>query len=157
MKSALEAKEMVRANASIDYMLTFTGAKISSVAQWGPLDPASRIASTDMELIPEGELSLDDFSEMVRQSEIDIRSLKRNIVALLSERDVVSLSDLLERYDAEQGLGTVVGYISLAQQHGKVVDESPCHIEWTGTDGERRHAQAPSIFFLRKDIHELEF
>jgi hypothetical protein len=157
MKSALDAKERVRANAGIDFMLTFTGAKISSVAQWGPLDPASRIASTDMELIPEGELSLDDFSEMVRQSEIDIRSLKKNIVALLSERDVVSLNDLLERYDAEQGLGTVVGYISLAQQHGKVVDESPCQIEWTGTDGERRHAQAPSIFFLRKDIHELEF
>lgn len=156
MKGALESKEKLRANAGIGYMLTFTGAKVSSIAQWGALDPASRIASTDMSLIPESELSLDDFASMVRQSEIDIRSLKQNIVSLLGERDVVSLNDLLERYDAEQGLGSVVGYISLAQQHGQVVDETPCQVEWTGGDGERRRAQAPSIFFLRKDVHELE-
>lgn len=156
MKGALDAKDKLRANAGIGYMLTFTGAKVSSIAQWGALDPASRIASTDMSLIPESELSLDDFASMVRQSEIDIRGLKQNIVSLLGERDVVSLNDLLERYDAEQGLGSVVGYISLAQQHGQVVDETPCQVEWTGGDGERRRAQAPSIFFLRKDIHELE-
>lgn len=156
MKAALETKDQIRANAGIGYVLTFTGAKVSSVAQWGPLDPASRIASTDMDVIPEGGLSLEDFADMVRQSEIDIRSLKKNILALLGEKDVVSLNDLLERYEAEQGLGSVVGYISLAQLHGTVVDSTPCQIEWTGGDGERRHAQAPSIFFLRKDIHELE-
>lgn len=156
MRGALDAKEKLRANGGIGYTLTFTGAKVSSVAQWGALDPASRIASTDMDLIPESDLSLEDFASMVRQSEIDIRGLKHNIVSLLGERDVVSLNDLLERYDAEQGLGSVVGYISLAQQHGQVVDATPCQIEWTGSDGERRRAQAPSIFFLRKDIHELE-
>lgn len=156
MKSALEAKDKVRANASIGFDLTFTGARVSSAAQWGPLDPASRIASTEMDVIPEGGISQEDFAEMLRQSEIDIRALKNNILSLLNEKDVVSLNDLLERYEAEQGLGTVVGYISLAQQHGQVVDATPCHIHWTGGDGELRYAQAPSVFFLRKDIHELE-
>lgn len=157
MKTALEAKDQVRANAGIGYTLTFTGARVSSAAQWGALDPASRINSADMQVIPEGGLSLADFADMVRQSEIDIRALKSNILTLLSQKDVVSLSDLLERFGAEQGLGSVVGYISLAQQHGNVVDTTPCQIEWTGSDGERRYAQAPSVFFLRKDSHELEY
>ncbi len=155
-RSALEAKEQLRTNANIGFSLTFTSARLSSAAQWGLFDPTTRVGDTTMELVPEGELSMQDISEMVRRSEIDLRSLKRNILSLFEDSEIVSLSDLLQRFDAEQGLGSVVGYISLATKHGQIINEHPFPIEWTGADGVRRSAQAPSVFFLRQNAHELE-
>jgi len=155
-RGALDAKEHVRANASVGFSLTFTGAKVSSAAQWGLLDPETRVGETAMDAIPDGALSLQDIAEMVRRSEIDLRSLKRNVLALFEDKEIVSLSELLQHYDADQGLGSVVGYISLAAKHGQIVNEHTTPISWTGADGVRRSAQAPSVFFLRSHAHELE-
>lgn len=155
-RGAMEVKDHVRTNANIGFTLTFTGARVSSVAQWGMFDPANRVGETSMEPVPQGNLSMQDIAEMVKRSEIDLRSLKSNILLLLEETQVVSLSDLLQRFDAEQGLGSVVGYISLGTKHGQVINEHPLSIEWTGADGVHRSAQAPSVFFLRQNAHELE-
>ena len=86
----------------------------------------------------------------------DSRGLKRNILALLEIKEVVSLAELLERFDAEQGLGSVVGYLSLAAKHGQVFDSQPCAIAWTGADGVRRQADAPAVFFRRERAHEFQ-
>jgi len=155
-RGALQVKDQVRANANIGFTLTSTGARVASVAQWGLLDPDMRMSDTTMEKVPEGELSMDEIAAMVRRSEIDLRGLKRNILALLEIKEVVSLAELLERFDAEQGLGSVVGYLSLAAKHGQVFDSQPCAIAWTGADGVRRQADAPAVFFRRERAHEFQ-
>lgn len=155
-RSAVQVKDQLRTNANIGFTLTSTGARVASVAQWGLLDPDLRMSDTTMEKVPEGELSADALAEMVLRSEIDSRTLKRNILALLEEKEVVSLAELLERFDAGQGLGSVVGYLSLAAKHGQVFDNQRCSIEWTGTDEIRRRADAPTVFFRRERAHEFK-
>jgi len=153
-RSAVQVKDQLRTTANIGFTLTSTGARVASTAQWGMLDPEMRMADTTMEKVPEGELSMDEIAAMVRRSEIDLRALKRNILVLLEDKEVVSLAELLERFDAEQGLGSVVGYLSLAAKHGQIFDTQSCSIEWTGADGVRRRADAPTVFFRRERAHE---
>ncbi|MDQ0005867.1 hypothetical protein J2W28_005036 [Variovorax boronicumulans] len=155
-RGAVQAKDQLRTTANIGFTLTSTGARMASVAQWGLLDPNMRMEVAAMEKVPEGELSLSKIAEMVQRSEINLRALKRNIHTLLETKEVVSLSDLLERFDAEQGLGSVVGYLSLAAKHGQIFDDNPCPIEWTGADGLRRRATAPTVFFHRDQLHALQ-
>lgn len=155
-RTAVQVKDDLRTTASIGFTLTSTGARVASAAQWGLLDPDMRMSDTPMEKVLEGELSIEDISAMVRRSEIDLRTLKHNILALLEDRDVVSLSDLLENFDVDQGLGSVVGYLSLAVKHGQLFDSPPCSVEWTGADGVRRRATTPTVFFRRERAHEIQ-
>jgi len=155
-RGAVQVKDQLRTNANIGFTLTSTGARVASAAQWGLLDPDMRMADTTMEKVPEGELSMDQIVEMVRRSEIDLRALKRNILVLLEDKEVVSLTELLENFDVEQGLGSVVGYLSLAAKHGQIFDTQHCSIEWTGADGVRRRADAPTVFFRRERAHEFQ-
>lgn len=154
-RQALEVKDQVRASTNIGFSLTFTGATIASAAQWGLFDPSIRVADTEMAAIPESEMSLDEIAQMVRRSEIDLRSLKRNIVEMLQDSPVVGLNELLDRFGAEQGLGSIVGYIAIAVRYGQIVDESKSSISWTGADGIVRRAKAPSLFFLREAADDL--
>lgn len=155
-RGAVQVKDELRTNANIGFTLTSTGARITSAAQWNLLDPDMRIADTAMEKVPEGELSMAEIAQLVRCSEIDLRALQRNIFNLLEDREVVSLTDLLESFDAEQGLGSVVGYLALAAKHGQILDTLASAIEWTGADGVRRRAHAPTVFFRRERAHEFQ-
>lgn len=155
-RAAVQVKDLVRTNASIGFTLTSTTARVGSVAQWELLDPQTRMADTAMDEVPQGELSLQDIQEMVNRSEINLRVLRANIREMLQERDVVALQDLLARYDVEQGLGSVIGYIHLGVKHGQVLNEQPCFMEWTGGDGVRRRASVPSVLFRRENLNDLK-
>ena len=94
------------------------------------------------------EISLDEVNELVRQSEIDFRTLKQNISEFLNEQTQVSVRQLLERFPAEQGLGSVVGYIALGAKHGEITGDTEV-VGWEGNDGVSRRARVPGIYFLR--------
>ncbi|WP_298231580.1 DUF3375 family protein [uncultured Azohydromonas sp.] len=91
---------------------------------------------------------------LVRESEIDLRGLRANVRALLAEVSQASVGELLRRFPAPQGLGSVVGYVALGARHGEVTEaiETVC---WQGRDGVARAARIPTIHFLRERLLEL--
>lgn len=99
-------------------------------------------------------VDLEWIGALVRQSEIDFRTLRHHLRDLLEERASVSIGQVLERFPAEQGLGSVVGYVALGVKHGEVTDaaETVC---WTGKNDTPRRAKVPVIYFARERRHEL--
>lgn len=153
-QAALAARDKVRPNETIDFELSLTSSRIRSAAQWSLYDPAMRIPDSSMEEAAESELALDVVEDMVRQSEIDFRTLREHLKALLLEVSQVSVADALERFPAEQGLGTVVGYVALGAKHGEVTHDTQL-VHWLGKDGTARAARVPAIYFTRERMLEL--
>ena len=99
-------------------------------------------------------IDLDTVGELVAQSEIDFRVLKANIRAVLRERSQASIGEVMSRFPATQGLGSVVGYMALGARHGVRSDRIET-VEWEGQDERRRRARIPSLHFVRERVHEL--
>jgi hypothetical protein len=149
LRLALDKKDDIRANLPLNFALTLTSSRIRSASQWTLYDPSGRATDADMQDARPFEISLDEVSELVRQSEIDFRTLKQHISELLDEHSQVSIRQLLERFPAEQGLGSVVGYVALGAKHGEITGETEV-VGWDGNDGASRRARVPSIYFLRE-------
>lgn len=150
-RAALDVKENVLANRVLDYSLVLTSSRIRSLSQWVLYDPADRMAKVGM---PEGDsatIDLETVGELLRNSEIDFRGLKENIRAALSDLTQVSIGQLIEKFPAEQGLGTVVGYVALGARHGEQVGATET-VVWDGLDGTTRRARIPTIYFLREKL-----
>ena len=107
-----------------------------------------------MEDAEQSELTIDAIEELVRQSEIDFRTLRQHVKVMLLEVSQVTVGDVLERYPAEQGFGSVVGYVALGARHGEVTNATQL-VHWTGKDGVDRAARVPAIYFTRE--RTLEF
>jgi len=150
---ALQLRDSVSVRQRTPYTLQLTTSRLRSVSQWRLHDP--RNAQVDGSIVrSEGAaISLDSVSELVAQSEIDFRSLRRDLHELLAEHDQLSIGQVLERKPAEQGLGSVVGYLSLATRHGVIGDEHEA-VSWKGGDGQWRHARIPLVWFLKGKRNE---
>lgn len=153
-QAAIAAREALRPTENIGYELTLTSSRIRSAAQWSLYDPAQRMADGSMRDAEVSTIDLEWVSELVRQSEIDFRTLRRHVHELLGERPRVSIAEALERYPAEQGLGSVVGYVALGVKHG-VVTEGLELVSWLGRDEQQRRAKVPTIYFAKERRHEL--
>ena len=153
-QAALQAKEAVRPNQTLAFAMTLTSGSIRSASQWQLYDPAARVADSSMEAEPPSELSLDAVAELVRQSEIDFRTLRAHIRDALQRASQVSVGDLLAEFPAEQGLGSVVGYVALGARHGEVTAGSE-DVSWVGADARRRRARVPAVYFIRERYVEL--
>ena len=166
-RSALAIKDEVKATETLPYALQLSSSRLRSLSQWALYDPTLQAAP---EAMREGEappVDLQSVSELVAQSEIDFRSLKAQVCALLEQRDQASIGDVLERFPAAQGLGSVLGLLALGSRHGiKGADNAggerreghSDHIEtvaWVGQDRQGRRARIPKIYFLRDRLHEL--
>ena len=153
-QAALAVKDTVRTGQAVGYELGLTSSRIRSVAQWELYDPLLRAADVGMPAGDAPELDLDMIGEWVRQSEIDFRTLKRNLLAVLADRAQASVAQVLARFPAEQGFGSVLGYVSLGVRHGEVTQALET-LSWTGTDGQPRRARLPAIYFLKERADEL--
>ena len=65
-----------------------------------------------------------------------------------------SISQVLEHFPAQQGLGSVVGLLALGSRHG-IKSDSVEMVTWVGEDDQRRRARIPKIYFLKERLHEL--
>lgn len=153
-QAALQARDYVRPNASLAYSLSLTSSRIRSVSQWELHDPSLNVADVSMPDADASELSLDIIEELVRQSEIDFRTLRKHLREALAETSQITVSQLLEKYPAEQGFGSVVGYVALGAKHGEITTEAEL-VSWVGGDGKQRIAKVPSIYFVRESLLEL--
>ena len=153
-QAALAAKDVVRASRPVDYSLMLTSSRIRSVSQWLLYDPAERVADPAMATAPPSEIGLELVGELVRQSEIDFATLKKNVLAVLGRQTQASIGQVLEAFPARQGLGSVVGYVALGARHGEVTQGSET-VAWQGGDGTPRRARVPAIYFTRERCHDL--
>lgn len=153
-KAALTVKDLIRLGASIDYALFLPTSRIRSASQWSPYDPSEHITDGVMEEGIESEWTLDQVQALIKQSEIDFRQLKAHVIEMLGDRSQATIADLLERFPAEQGLGSVLGYISLGAQYG-VIQPATQTVSWVGGDGVNRRAHVPTVYFLREKLHDL--
>jgi len=153
-RAALSLKDEVQTTSTLEYTLPLTSSRVRSLAQWVLFDPAAQVLRTGMQDSEGAPIDLDTVGELIAQSEIDFRVLKANIRALLRERSQASIADVMGRFPATQGLGSVVGYMALGARHGVRSDRVET-VEWEGQDEQRRRARIPAIYFVRERALEL--
>lgn len=153
-RAALALKDQVKATDTLQYSLELGSSKLSSLSQWTLHDPALQALPGSMVDGGAAPIDLASISELVAQSEIDFRSLKAHVRAVLALRSQASISDILEHYPAEQGLGSVVGLLALGSRHGMTASDVET-VSWTGADDQRRSARIPVIYFLQERANEL--
>lgn len=153
-QAALAVKDEVRTNEQVGFELMQSSSRIRSVSQWAMYDPEERIADSSMQAAEPSELDMETVSELVRHSEIDFRKLKAHVRAMLEIQSQVSIGQVLEQYPAEQGLGSVVGYVALGAKHGEVTEGTEI-VAWSGDDAVCRRARVPAIYFMKERYLEL--
>jgi hypothetical protein len=154
MQAALAARGRLRPNQELGYELALTSSRIRSISQSQLYDPAERVIDAQMHDAVRSELDLAVVGELVRQSEIDFRTLRRNVRAVLEHRAQASIGQVLLRFPAEQGLASVVGYVALGIKHGEATLKRE-RVSWMGKDATLRSAKLSAIYFVKERLHEL--
>lgn len=153
-QAGLAAKNMVRPNEQVDFELMQSSSRIRSVSQWVLFDPAQRVTDSSMLEAEPSDLDLETVSELVRQSEIDFRTLKQHVRSVLERQSQATIGQVLAEFPAEQGLGSIVGYVALGAKHGEITEGSEV-VKWQGEDAAQRRAKVPAIYFMRERYLEL--
>jgi Protein of unknown function (DUF3375) len=144
----------VKLNQRLNFQLDRTSAAVKSVSQWYLHDPAKTAGSAEMEDAQASNARIEDIHAHIRRSEIDVRALKRHVREVLNKVTQASIAQVLAARPAEQGLGSVIGYLQLAVRHG-VATHGREPVRWQGLDGIWRCADAPLYYFTRERLHEL--
>lgn len=153
-RAALEIKDTVSVQQPLEFIMDLTSARIQSLSQWSLYDPQLQQGPGT---ITEGEgiaLDLQTIGELVAKSEINFRALKEQIRELLNETEHASIGDVLMRFPATQGLGTVVGLVALGSRFGRMA-EGEESVAWVGEDQIARRARIPKLYFLKEHVNEL--
>ncbi|WP_140724301.1 DUF3375 domain-containing protein [Pseudomonas sp. Hp2] len=152
---ALPLREKLHATAATGYTLSLSGARLRSLSQWRLHDPRVVQIDGSIEFADEAEISLDSIGDLVAQSEIDVRALRQDLHDLLGRHPRLSIGDTLRQRPAAQGLGSVIGYLSLGTRHGMVIQDQHETVQWEGGDGATRRARIPLVWFTQEKRDEL--
>lgn len=152
--AALALKDEVKATDALNYTLTLTSSKFTSLSQWLLHDPALQALPGGMQDGEAAPIDLEMVSELVAQSEIDFRSLRSHVYAVLMQQSQASVADVLRAYPATQGLGSVLGLLALGSRHGTVAAHHET-VSWVGADEYQRSARIPVVYFTKDRVHEL--
>ena len=152
-RTALSIKDEVKTTDALKYTLDLTSSRVRSFSQWVLHDPSLQALPDEMRDGDTSDITLDFVAGLVAESEIDFRTLKENIRGVLETCSQASICDILEKYPASQGLGSVVGLVALGSKHGYKSETSET-VTWTGKDELRRSAKIPKIYFLKEKIDE---
>lgn len=150
---SLEVKEKINPTEVIFPKFYLCSSKIRSVSQLFLYDPSLNVSALPMQEGEASEISLDMINAWVAASEINFRLLKEHIAELLQSHAQISIQEILKVFPAEQGLGTVVGYVSLGFRYG-MASSATQSVSWKGSDGIGRSAKIPCIYFLEEQANE---
>lgn len=153
--AALALKEDLKATEMLGYALQLSSSRVRSVSQWKLFDPALHTIERGMAEGDAAALDLETVSDLIAQSEIDFGTLRKNIRTMLDDLSQASIGNVLNRFPATQGLGSVVGYIALGSKYGTRVAQRYETVSWRGQDEQRRTARIPAIYFLKEKYDEL--
>lgn len=144
--AALKAKDVLRPGALIHQELILTQIDAASVSQHQLYDTKDALPMADMRLADTSSMSLSDVTAMILGSEIDLRVLRENVLDALGSRPQVSVAEMMEAYPVNQGLGTLMGYLSLGARHGLQIDATDT-VSWSDQIGYARSARIAAIYF----------
>jgi len=153
--AALTLKENVKATERLAYTLQLSSSRVRSLSQWRLYDPQLGTLGRGMQTGAAALLDLTMVGELIAQSEIDFSTLRANVRCVLAERPQASIGEVLSRFPATQGLGSVVGYIALGSKHGQREELGRETVSWLGQDEQPRSVRIPVIYFLQERSHEL--
>ncbi len=154
-RAALSVKDRVKPIHGLDYSLELTSSRIRSASQWALYDPAAQPLPAAMSAGRLAGIDLETIGELVARSEIDFRSLREDILAILRQAGQASIAQVLQRSPARQGLGSVVGLLTLGVRHGVRAPDQLEQVTWVGEDGVERNARIPKFYFSPEQAHEL--
>ena len=119
--------------------LDLSAVAMSSVGAMDLHDPAEFGATEEVATQTASLASLEELRAIARETEIDFDELTRNVNDVLAEVASCTVADVLVRYPATQGVGSVIGLLSIAAEQG-TVDDDPEILSWQGADGVARAA-----------------
>ena len=154
-RAALSVKDQIKPGHWLDYSLELTSSRIRSASQWTLYDPATRPLPAGMTTGRAAGIDLETIGDLVARSEIDFRSLREDILTILRQEGQASIAQVLARFPARQGLGSVVGLLTLGVRHGVPAPEQAERVTWVGEDGIERNARIPKFYFSNEKAHEL--
>lgn len=153
---ALALRDDFPAQRSIGRDLQLTTSRLRSWSQWKLHDPRSAQVDGSVQRNDAAAISLESVGDLVASSEIDFRTLRSDLHDLLGMQPQLSIAQALSQRDAPQGLGSVIGYLSLGTLFGTVVEGEQELAHWRGGDGQWRRARIPLVWFTQEKRHELE-
>ena len=151
---ALQLRDELGAHRRLPRELPLTSTRMRSLSQWRLHDPRHARIDGRIDLSGAAAISLDSVGALVAQSEINYRGLRRDLHELLQDKPQLSIGEVLAARPAEQGLGSIIGYLSLATRHGVVAEGELEEVSWQGGDGQWRRARVPLVWFLKEKRHE---
>lgn len=152
---ALASREHARPRQSLPYELKLTTTRLRSLSQYRLHDPRLGQVDGSIHASAAALISLDSVGDLVAQSEIDFRSLRRDVFELLGEHAQLSIGGILEQRPAAQGLGSVIGLLALAGRHGITATGEAETVHWRGGDGQLRRARIAKVWFTEGKRNEL--
>lgn len=93
-----------------------------------------------------------DLTQLLAQSSVDEKLLRRQITQLLRTRSQVTLADIIATYPPEQGLAEVVGYLRVAAHDGATIDDTiieTLSLPAVDRDKPTKQVQLPRVIFSR--------
>lgn len=124
-----------------------TSVKINSPASRQLYDPSESRTEAEVELSIPVEIDEVSLAAKLMASEIDFGYLKETIAACLKEQSSVTVGQILEKFPAKQGLGTIVGYMRLAYSEADCIENKTEFVQWQDRLGEDRGAEIPLFVF----------
>lgn len=149
--AALGLKDTVGPRTALPFALSQSVPQIRSVAQYQLRDPQQSAPAAPIAQAQESTFSLEALQALIAESEIDLKTLMRNIRDALTRTEQTSIQALLTEYPVPQGLGTVIGYVHLGAMHGRIAADTQL-VSWVGRDDVLRHAQLPLITFTAAQL-----
>ncbi|SUO91614.1 DUF3375 domain-containing protein [Suttonella indologenes] len=146
--AALAVKDKARARQQLNYHLHLSSSAVHSLSQWRLYDPSQQADPAAMQEAEAATVDLAAVGNLLAQSEIDYRRLQENVRQVLLKHSQASVAQVLEDFPATQGLGSVLGLLSLASRDGIKTQETEM-VQWQGQDGLLRRARIDKLFFVR--------
>ncbi len=153
-RTALLLKENLKTTDSLHHALQLSTTRLRSVDQWVLYDPSLNSIERGVMNGEASTIELSSIGELIAHSEINFQALKQNICTALEDASPVTISQILDRFPAAQGLGSLIGYLALGSRHGIVTPEQSEVVSWKGEDGPWRRATIPIVYFIREKPHE---
>lgn len=154
-KLGVSLKDNINTYDLLDYDLTLTSLRMKSFSQWCLFDPSLNSVPENMRDGEAAPFDLATVADWVSQSEIDFKELKENISLCLETNERISIAEIIDRFPVSQGLGSIVGYLTLANRFA-VEAQGEEKISWRDSQSKIRHARIPIVYFTKERQNELE-
>ncbi|MFJ6131600.1 DUF3375 domain-containing protein [Janibacter terrae] len=147
LAAAGPAAREVRPTTPLGRDLELSSLRLSTVGELALHDPSDFDTGEVLADAAGAPLDLEALKAVARESEIDFAELIDNVNAELAATSPVTVGEILRRRPATQGLGSVIGLLSLAATQGEVDPYARERLCWRGVDDVHRAAEVGRHLF----------